>query len=83
MKPTIEQRASQASRLRDDEAFVSFVQEVKDAQAAVFLNPASSAEDREAAHQMIRAIHAIEERLAKAENDWKIQQRKGQHRGND
>lgn len=79
----IELRALQAKRLREDEAFVSFVAEVRDAQVGVFLNPASSVEDREEAHQMIRAIHLIQQQLAAAEAALRIEQRKGQHRGSD
>lgn len=83
MDPKVNERAAQAKRLREDEAFVSFVQEVRDAQASVFLDPASSSEAREAAHQMVRAIHQIELRLAKAENDLRFEQKKDQHRGSD
>ena len=79
----IELRALQAKRLREDEAFVSFVAEIRDDQASIFLNPASSTEDRETAHQIIRAIHQIEQRLKSAETDLRIEQKKVQHRGND
>lgn len=79
----IELRALQAKRLRGDEAFVSFVAEVRDDQAAIFLNPGSSSEDREKAHQMIRAIHQIEQKLKAAEANLLIEQKKGQHRGSD
>lgn len=78
-----ELRALQAKRLRDDEAFVSFVAEVRDAQAAIFLNPASSDEDRASAHHIVRAIHQIEQRLKAAETALQIVQRKGQHRASD
>lgn len=83
MTPTKAERAAHAKRLREDEAFQSFMQEVRDAQTATFLNPASSQEDRETAHQMIRAIHLINQRIGKAEADWKIEQKKDQHRAND
>ncbi|MFN7002177.1 MAG: hypothetical protein ACK4NW_01960 [Roseinatronobacter sp.] len=79
----IEQRALQAKRLREDEAFVSFVAEVRDAQTAIFLNPASSDEDRASAHHIVRAIHQIEQKLKSAETDLLIEQKKGQHRGSD
>lgn len=83
MTYTPAERASHAKRLREDDAFVSFVQEVRSEQVATFLNPATSTEDREAAHQIVRAINRIEQRMAKAESDWMIQQKKDQHRGSD
>lgn len=79
----IELRALQAKRLQEDEAFVSFVAEVRDAQAAIFLNPVSSDEDRASAHHIVRAIHQIEQRLKSAATALKFEQKKGQHRGSD
>lgn len=83
MNPEIVKRASDAKRLREDEAFVSFVQEVKDAQIATFLNPASSPEDREKAHHQVQAINQIELRLKSAEDALRFEQKKDQHRAND
>lgn len=80
---TIRERAAQARRLREDEALQGFIAEVRNAQASVFLNPASSQEDREEAHGMIRAISKIEGVLKTAEADWAFEQKKGQHRGSD
>lgn len=79
-----EKRALQAKRLRDDEAFQSFVAQVRDRQVAVFLNAASSPEDRETAHALIRGLSAIEGELRSAETAFAIEQKtKGQHRGSD
>lgn len=83
MKPEIVKRASDAKRLREDEAFATFVQEVRNEQIAVFLNPATSSEDREKAHQMVQAIHQIELRLKSAEDALRFEQQKDQHRAND
>lgn len=83
MNPETVKRASDAKRLREDEAFISFVQEVRDAQIVVFLNPASSSEDREVAHQMVQAINQIELRLKSAEDALRFEQQKDQHRADD
>lgn len=83
MKPEIVKRASDAKRLREDEAFATFMQEVRNEQIAVFLNPAASTEDREAAHQMVQAIHQIELRLKSAEDALRFEQQKDQHRASD
>lgn len=83
MKPTTHEKASWAKRLRDDHAFQWFMQEIKDEQAATFLNPASSQENRDAAHEIIRALHQIEQRLDNAEGSLKFEQKRDQHRAHD
>lgn len=81
----IDEKASRAKRLRDDEAFADFIQEVREDAIAAFANSrANETEAREEAHALLRAINQIEGKLdaaigAKALAD----KRKGQHRGND
>ncbi len=80
----IDERAMQAKRLRADEAFQNVMAEIRDDAIATFLNSgAAQAEAREEAHRMIRALDAIESKLAAAEGDKLLKDRKDQHRGSD
>jgi len=48
------------------------VADIREDTANVFLNPHSSVEDRESAHQIVRALAKIEERMAKVLQDEAI-----------
>jgi hypothetical protein len=58
-----EQKAITAKRLMDDEGLQMAFAEIRDTATAVFLNTASTQEDREQAHQDVRAIEAIRNRF--------------------
>ena len=60
----IKDRATHVRRLQEDEAFNMMIEEIKEDAANVFLNPHSSKEDREEAHQIVRALAKIEDRMA-------------------
>ncbi len=80
----ISERASRAKRLRDDEAFQEFMEDVRSRQVDVFLNIAATVEAREEAHAIVRALSQIEGTLDAAMSaETYEQKRKGQHRGND
>ena len=68
----IKDKATHIRRLQNDEAFTMLIAEIKEDTANVFLNPHSSVEDRESAHQIIRALAKIEERMAKVLTDEAI-----------
>lgn len=77
------ERASRAQRLRDDEAFKEFLEDTRQLQAAVFLDPNSQPEEREEAHAIVRALSKLDSTLEAAIADWTVEQKKGQHRGSD
>ena len=61
MKTEIRIKASEARRLKNDSAFLTFVQEVRDDQIQIFTaSEASQSGAREEAHAIIRALEVIE-----------------------
>ena len=56
----IYEKASRIRNLRNDETFKEVISEIRQAQACVFLDPASSTDVREEAHGIIRALGAID-----------------------
>jgi hypothetical protein len=60
----IKDRAAHVKRLKNDESFNMLLDEIREDTANVFLNPHSSSEDREDAHQIVRALAKIEDRMA-------------------
>ena len=80
----ISEKAARAKRLRGDEVFQEFMEDVKAAQVSTFMNIAATPEDREKAHAIIRALAAIEGTLDAAVSAETFEQkRKDQHRGSD
>lgn len=64
MTTDIRIKADEARRLRNDTAFSTFVQEVRDDQVRVFMTSgASDVEAREEAHGIVRALEQIEMKL--------------------
>jgi|TARA_R110000822_G_scaffold52646_2_gene136321 hypothetical protein len=60
MKEDIRILADDAKRLKNDEAFQTFITKVRDDQMTVFANSAASdVEVREEAHAMLRALNQI------------------------
>lgn len=57
-------QADEAKRLKNDTAFMQFVQDVRDVQISIFSNSAASeVEQREEAHAILRALNQIEVQL--------------------
>jgi len=57
-------QADEAKRLKNDTAFMQFVQDVRDVQMNVFANSAAQeVEQREEAHAIMRALNQIEMQL--------------------
>lgn len=81
----IDEKASRAKRLRDDEAFQGLISEVRNDAIAKFVNSgAADAEAREEAHALLRALSKIEGTLAAAIDAKTLaDKKKGQHRGSD
>jgi hypothetical protein len=80
----IVEKASRARRLRGDDAFCEFMEEVRDWAIAQFTESgAADTAIREEAHAILRALAAIEGRLQSAIDAESFEKKKGQHRGND
>jgi|GEM_PF-532368 len=80
----IAEKASRAKRLRADEAFQEFMQEVRDGAIARFTESgADEVAAREEAHALLRALAEIDGTLESAIADESVENKKGQHRGND
>ena len=57
-------QAEEAKRLKNDTAFMQFVQDVRDVQISIFTNSAADqVEQREEAHAIMRALNQIEMQL--------------------
>jgi len=64
--------ASGVKRLQNDDVFCYIIESIKKDQANIFLNPHSSKEDREIAHEIIRGLSKIEDQLAVILQDERI-----------
>lgn len=80
----VQEKASRAKRLRDDEAFQDLMAEVRNDAIAAFVNSgAADAAAREEAHALLRALSKIEGTLEAAIGAKTLADKKGQHRGSD
>lgn len=75
------ERGDAALRLKNDETFQDVRKEVQDIQTRVFLNPDSSQEERDKAHEIIRGLAATDRVIDARIANGKIAIQKGQHRG--
>jgi hypothetical protein len=64
--------ASGVKRIQNDDVFCYIIESIKKDQANIFLNPYSSKEDRENAHEIIRGLSKIEDQLAVILQDERI-----------
>jgi 23S rRNA A2030 N6-methylase RlmJ len=73
---SIKDRATAVRRLQRDDGFNGLIADIKKDQGDIFFNPHSSFEDREDAHQIIRALMKIEDRMAQILQDEAIYDKK-------
>ncbi len=64
--------AQRVKELQKDELFQHIIEGIRDDQTLVFLNPESSTEDREKAHDVVRGIAAIENSIKRIIDDAKV-----------
>jgi len=76
-------KARRWSQWWSDPVRAEVMAEIQEAQVKVFLNAASTQEDRDEAHEVVRAIRKLEQRIHLAGKRAVAEQHKGQHRGND
>jgi len=80
----IEEKATLAKRLRADEAFQLFMEEVREDAIAAFTHSAShESEKREEAHAILRGLSNLDGAIASAINAKAVNDKKGQDRGHD
>jgi len=61
----IKEQASKIKRLIDDPVFKEVIEAVKMLQVNIFMNPDSTTEDRDKAHDVIRALGTIDDYINK------------------
>lgn len=61
-----QEKADRLNRWWEDDARLEVITEIQDAQKAVFMDPRSTLETREAAHRIVCAITEMEAVVAKA-----------------
>jgi hypothetical protein len=71
------ERASKLKRLNDDPVFQEVMEAVKMLQVGIFMDPNSTVEDRDEAHEIIRALSKIEDYINTVFADEKIFDKKG------
>ncbi len=73
---SIKDKATAVRRLQRDDGFNDLFADIKKDQGDIFFNPYSSEEDREDAHQIVRALGKIEDRMAQILQDDAIYDKK-------
>tara|TARA_R110000796_G_scaffold79449_1_gene176520 strand:- start:1324 stop:1554 length:231 start_codon:yes stop_codon:yes gene_type:complete len=68
----IKEQASKIKRLIDDPVFKEVIEAVKMLQVNIFMNPDSTTEDRDKAHDVIRALGTIDDYINTVLTDEKI-----------
>ncbi|WP_347852107.1 hypothetical protein [Planktomarina sp.] len=68
----VKEKASRLKRLNDDPIFKEVIEAVKMLQVSIFTDPNSTTEDRDNAHDIIRALSTIDNYINTALADEKI-----------
>ena len=68
----VKEQASKIKRLIDDPVFKEVIEAVKMLQVNIFMNPDSTTEDRDKAHDVIRALGTIDDYINTVLTDEKI-----------
>jgi hypothetical protein len=77
------QRAMDALDLAENPIFQEVCREVKDASISVFLDPRATPESLARAHEGVRAVETFMAALKARADDWALEQKRTQDRGND
>ena len=68
----VKEKASRLQRIKDDSTFKEVIDAVKMLQVSIFTDPDSTTEDRDNAHDIIRALSTIDDYINTALADEKI-----------
>lgn len=79
----ITERAAEARALSANAALQNVIADIREDAVQVFLNTSSTVEQREAAHDRVRAVQTILDAIQARVDAEKIEQKRDQHRGND
>lgn len=77
------ERAAEARSLLGSQSFASITEEIRQEATQVFLSPHSTVEQRESAHDRVRAVQIILDAIQSRLDAETIEQKKERHRGND
>lgn len=70
------EKSAKIKTLMNDDTFRDVISEVVERQVAVFMNPHSSVEERDSAHDIVRAVDEITSYMETVIADHKISKRK-------
>jgi hypothetical protein len=76
-------RAAQAQRLLNDEAFLTVIEEIRSEAIGVFLDANCDIHRISGAHEKVRATQTILDALQERINAKLVEDKKDRHRGND
>lgn len=79
----IKRRAAEARSLLDNAVFTAILSEIQEDAVSAFLRPTATPAELEAAHEDVRLIEKITNRLQSRLDAEKFADKKDQHRGND
>lgn len=77
------EKAKKAEALLEHPDLLMLFEEVRKVATVTFLNPNSSVEQREAAHDKVRAVNVITTALERWISDAAVEAKKVRHRAND
>jgi hypothetical protein len=80
---SVADRAAQAQRLLQDEAFLSLIEEIRTSATEVFLDANCDIDRISKAHEQVRATQTILDALQERINAKLVKDKKDRHRGND
>lgn len=69
---SVKDKASKVKRLQNDPVFQEVFEAVKMLQVSIFMNPNSTVEDRDEAHDIVRALSKVEDYINTVLTDEKI-----------
>jgi hypothetical protein len=75
--PNVKDKASKLRRLQDDPVYKEVIEAVKMLQVSIFMDPASTTEALDEAHDIIRALSKIEDYINTVLADEAIFDKKG------
>ena len=75
--PNVKDKASKLRRLQDDPVYKEVIEAVKMLQVSIFMDPASTTEALDEAHDIIRAVSKIEDYINTVLADEAIFDKKG------
>lgn len=73
----VKEKAGRYKRLQNDDTFQEVIEGVRMLQMAIFMNPSSNVDERDEAHEIIRALSKLDDFIQAAIADETIFDKKG------